>query len=713
MKESVKFRPSARLIRTIGDRIIKDPYAAVIELVKNSYDADASFVEIKFHEMKSRKKAKIVIADDGHGMTSKDVSAKWMIPATRSKLEKRKSPEGRIMQGRKGIGRFAVAILGEYLTLRTTDKNGNLTSVNIDWNVFENEKFLDEISIDIETEKTQNSSGTELIITPFRSSWDSYGYSELMKELKKLIFPFKKKKDFKIVVEFVNMGVEDFDNTRVEIEPYPIIDMFDYRLHGKIDSNGRATLVFQNQVEKSIPSEEISLDLVPKGRSYCGTVKFDFRVFDRDPDAIDNLIKRGLHVPGTKESLGKREARNLLNEHCGVSIYREDFRIRPYGEVGYDWLGLDKARVQNPSLKIGADQIIGLVNIDAEEKSGLEEKSARDGLKENAPYEGLKQMLRECLQQLETRRFDFRKKTGRGRRGVKIEKQLDALFNFKKLRTNVDTELKKSRVPSNVVTKIEEVISKTEKAKAKTLKNIKETIAMYQGQVTVGKIIIVIMHEGRKPLKYLKEQSFRIIEWIDELKSAYSEELIEKIILRLKDTKSESDLLIELFNRLDPLAVKKRGKKKQVKVRRVIERASELFASEFKRNKISMNIQPFEEMSFTGWDQDLYITLTNLIDNSIYWLMQSDKERKIEISAEKDEGNILIQYRDNGPGIEKKNIENDMIFEPGFSTKPEGTGLGLAISGEAIERNDGSLKAIYSKEGAYFRIELPEEDKNE
>lgn len=713
MKESLKFRPSARLIRTIGDRIIIDLYAAVIELVKNSYDADASYVEIKFQDMASSEKAKIIILDDGHGMSAKDVSTKWMIPATTSKVGQIKSPKGRVMQGRKGIGRFAAAILGKELTVRTTDEKGNLTTIGIDWNVFENKEFLDEISIDIETGKTKESSGTELIILPFLSNWDARGYAELMKELKKLIFPFKKKKDFKIIIEFVNTGVKDFDNIRTEIEPYPIIEMFDYRLSGKIDLKGEATLVFQNQVERNIPSEEISLKLDPRSGSYCGNIKFDFRVFDRDTDAIENLIKRGLKKPGTNESLGIRESRNLLNDRCGVRIYREDFRIRPYGEIGFDWLGLDKARVQNPSQNIGADQIIGLVNIEAEEKSGLEEKSARDGLKENSSYEELKRMLKECLKQLENKRFAFRKKTGRGRRGVKIEKQLDSLFNFKELKTKVDTELRRLRVPSSVVTKIEEVISGTEKSKAKTLNNIKETIAMYQGQVTVGKIVIVIMHEGRKPLKYLKEQSPRIIEWIEELKSAYSEQLIEKIILRLEDIKGESDLLIELFNRLDPLAVKKRGKKKQVKIRRLIERAFELFASEFKENKISINIRPLKELSFTGWEQDLYIALTNLIDNSIYWLAQVEKERKIEISAEKDGRTILIYYRDNGPGIEKKNIENNMIFEPGFSTKPDGTGLGLPIAGESIERNNGRLKAIYSEDGAYFRIELPEEDKNE
>ena len=113
-------------------------------------------------------------------------------------------------------------------------------------------------------------------------------------------------------------------------------------------------------------------------------------------------------------------------------------------------------------------------------------------------------------------------------------------------------------------------------------------------------------------------------------------------------------------------------------------------------------------MTFLGWEQDFYIALTNLIDNSLYWLAVEDKkEKQIVISSRHDRKTVIIDYRDNGPGIAEKYIENSLIFEPGFTTKHEGTGLGLAIAGEAIERNTGSLQAIYDPEGAYFRIELP------
>ena len=575
---------------------------------------------------------------------------------------------------------------------------------------------MDKIEIPIETKYTKNTFGTELIIEPANKAndWKESTYRALMVELRKLVSPIKtgksKNSDFEITVEFRNTGEKSYDNLKEKVEPFPLIDLFDYRLHGRVDEKGSVTLTYENQAEKNIPSEEISFKVSLDRGKYCGPINLDFRVFDRDAEAIDNLINRGLKDPRTGDRMGKVEARHLLDENCGISVYRGDFRIRPYGDAGYDWLELDKARVQNPSMKIGVDQIIGIVNISGEEESHLIEKSARDGLKESESYFGLTDILGKCLNQLEQRRFEFRRKTGRGRKSVKIEKELDALFDFQKLKKTVEGELKKSKVPEAVLGKIESIIIKSEKEKATALSDIKDTVAIYQGQVTVGKIIIVIMHEGRKPLKYLKEQSPRIVQWINDLKAEYNTELLDKIINRLDDTGKESILLIDLFNRLDPLAVKKRGEKKIVNMHTVVERVRELFNNELKDRSIEFINNLDKGLTANGWEQDFYITMTNLVDNSLYWLTHSkkDKARQIVVTSGKSGSFIWIDYRDSGPGIERKNIESNIIFEPGFSTKPEGTGLGLAISGEAIERNNGKLKAIYDEDGAYFRIELPE-----
>ncbi|MFH1933731.1 MAG: sensor histidine kinase [Pseudomonadota bacterium] len=711
MKGIYKFRPSARLIRTIGDDIIKDVYAAVIELMKNAYDADANNVELRFIDLANPEKAKIIINDDGHGMNYETVLKNWMVPATGDKLSRRKSPGGRYMQGRKGIGRFATSILGNTLLMETTDESGITTTVLIDWSIFSAEKYLDEIELLIESRTSGQKAGTELIIEPGERvfEWTEKEMELLIKEFRKLVSPIMEKEDFHIGIEFNNTGIDNYNNIQKKIEPFPMLDLFDYRLSGEIDEKGNVSLDYENQVEKNIPPEKISFHVnLDKGK-LCGPLALDLRVFDREVKAIEDIIKRGLKDPDTGKYLGKLETRRLLNELCGVGVYRNGFRIRPYGEPGYDWLLLDKERVQNPSLKTGSDQIAGFITIADEEISHLEEKSARDGLKENNHYTGLVEIAKKCLAELEERRFDFRRKTGRGRKVMKIETELKALFDFEILKKAIKKELRKSNVSPPTLTKIENIIEKTEKRKTDTLEQIKDTVAMYQGQVTLGKIIMVIMHEGRKPLKYLKEQSPRISRWIKELQEEYNTYLLEKIIDRLEDTKKEALLLIDLFNRLDPLAVRKRGKKKEINIYNVIKRSEELFRAELLKKKITFKNEINKDATFFGWEQDLSIALTNLIENSLYWLALLDKikEKRIIVSSQYDGELVIIDYRDNGPGITKKYIENGLIFEPGFSTKAGGTGLGLAIAGETIERNKGVLRALFDPEGAYFRIELP------
>jgi len=714
MKGVYKFRPSARLIRTIGDDIIKDVYAAVIELIKNAYDADANNVKLKFIDLANAEKSKIIIKDDGHGMNYETVVNNWMVPATGDKLTRRKSPAGRYMQGRKGIGRFATSILGNSLLMETTEESGITTTVLIDWSIFSAEKYLDEIELLVESGSSGEKSGTKLIIEPGEraSEWTEKEMELLTKELRKLVSPIIEKENFNIAIEFNKTGIENYDSIEMEIEPFPLLELFDYRLSGKIDEKGNVSLDYENQVEKNIPPEKINFHVnLDKGK-LCGPLALDFRVFDREVKAIEDIIKRGLKDPDTGKYLGKLETRKLLNELCGVGVYRNGFRIRPYGEPGYDWLLLDKERVQNPSLRIGSDQIAGFITITDEDISHLEEKSSREGLKENNYYTGLVEIANECLGGLEERRFDFRKKTGRGRKIVKLEQELNALFDFDTLKNSIKRELRKSNVAPPVLMNVESIIAKTEKRKSDTLEQIKDTVAMYQGQVTLGKIIMVIMHEGRKPLKYLKEQSPRIARWIKELQEEYNTYLLEKIIDRLGDTKKEALLLIDLFNRLDPLAVRKRGKRKNINIYNVIKRSEELFRAELLGKKIAFKNEINTDMTFFGWEQDLSIALTNLIENSLYWLavLDNTKERRIIVSSQYDGELAIIDYRDNGPGIAKKYIEDCLIFEPGFSTKPEGTGLGLAIAGETIERNMGVLRALYDSEGAYFRIELPSEE---
>lgn len=737
-----KIRPAGRHIITIGRDLIKDKYAAIVELVKNSYDADSPSCKISLFPFKKTiiengvekevSGIKVIIKDEGHGMSFETVTDKWMVPSTDDKLHRKFSPKHRVMQGKKGIGRYSASMIGDDLVLQTVDDSGDLTTLYLIWKHFEDAKYLNDVDVLIENFKTDRPSGTEIVIVGDEShleEWDAKQLRNLKSELKKLIPPIEKeieneKKDgneeenddkFKITLELGDFPYEGYSNVTEDIEPYPLFELFDYRISGTVSKKGIATLKFENNRIKGAPIEElkdftISLnqDSNEDKQSYCGELKIDFRVFDRDPASIDGLIERGLKDPLTGEYVGRREARIILDTFNGVGVYRNGFRIRPLGDAGFDWLYLDNERVQNPSLRVGCDQVIGFIHVQSEDSSGLVEKSARDGLKENPAYFGLREIAKQVLKELENRRFAYRQKVGLGRSNRDINEKIKALYNFKDLQEKIDKELEVLGIEKPKREIINKLISDKEERSNKIADELKQVIALYQGQATVGKIVNVILHEGRKPLGYFKNQIPVIYDWSQELAEDFNQDLFNKIIHRLSVIKEQAEIFVKLFSKLDPLSAKKRDRKKDFNLIEVISNVIDVFQSELANHQIEVNIDCDINQTIYGWKEDFYIVLTNLVDNSIFWLQSNtDRPKKINIKAYENDDLLIIEYRDSGPGIEKHLIENEVIFEPEFSNKTGGgTGLGLAIAGEAIDRNNGDLKAIYSEDGAFFKVEI-------
>jgi C4-dicarboxylate-specific signal transduction histidine kinase len=235
-------------------------------------------------------------------------------------------------------------------------------------------------------------------------------------------------------------------------------------------------------------------------------------------------------------------------------------------------------------------------------------------------------------------------------------------------------------------------------------------VAVYQGQATLGKIINVILHEGRRPLSYFKNQIPNLNYWFNSFQKTLDPETLRKIVPIADGVGKNADVFVKLFSRLDPLAAGKRSTRKPLKLRRTILDILSVFEVEMKKNKISANVSGPDDFSFLSWHQDIYAIFANLIDNSIYWVSEKRvPNREINVDLVTDGGALrYIDYRDTGPGIEPSLIASGVIFEPQFSTKPNGTGLGLAIAGEAAFRNGLELKAFESS-GAYFRLQPKEE----
>jgi len=722
-----KIRPAARLIHTIGSDLIGDSYAALVELVKNAYDADASYVNINFEYKSIQNKPALIITieDDGHGMTFDVIVNKWLVPATKDKLNRKESPKkNRLFQGRKGIGRFAAAILGQEMTLCSIDENGNKSTAVIDWRIFKTEEFLENIDILVDTEETTNKAGTFIEIIardeyedPKVSVWDKAAIDNLINELRKLISPFKDFENdlFNINLSFINSPVAEYNNKIFDIETYPIIELYDYRVSGKIDSKGKATLTYENNVGKTKQSELIETQYkLENGGSYCGELLIDFRVFDREPEAIENIISKGLIDPITEKYAGKNQAKAMLNEVYGVNIYKNRFRIRPYGNRGIDWLDLDKDRIQNFTLKISNNQIVGFITIQSEELSHLEEKSARDGLKENEYYFGLKELSQKALRELEARRLSYRQKSFKSRQGKKtLQDSMQNLFSFSDLSKNIEAKLLQFKVGKENVDQIKKILKEEEENKTELLEDIQKTIAIYQGQATLGKIVSFILHEGRKPLHFFNTEVNVIERYIKHYKATKDEELLKELDESINGFRRNSKLISDLFKRVNPLATQRRGNREEFSIAPAIYNASQIFKETAKKENILITINVNKSLKVFGWEDDLFTAITNLLENSIYWLTTSNQQNKeIIIEASETSESMLIDYKDNGPGLTDNEIETEIIFEPGYSKKLNGTGLGLAIAGEAAQRLAGKLIARKSSRGAYFQIEINKSWKN-
>ena len=337
---SASMRPRARLIGLIGEELISDEPVALVELVKNAYDADASCVEVRFNGTNPERPESIVVADDGLGMSLETVLTGWFEPGTILKRKSKRSPGGRFYQGAKGIGRFAAARLAEALFLESKKEGENQgVSVMLDWGEFDDESYLDEITVDYEVVPVIDMDhGTRLILDGVRKIWQESDYEELFARLSRLISPFEDVTDFKI-----NLTIPGYPQFSGEVQPPELILRPKYLLQGKLNTSGNFTgklLVDGTEIRKYSNHKIGDRDSVPR----CGPLEVEIRAWDRDPQGLEPIVER--------HGLGIQEIRNTLNSYCGVNIYRDGFRVYPYGQRGNDWLTLDIRSRLNPVMNL-------------------------------------------------------------------------------------------------------------------------------------------------------------------------------------------------------------------------------------------------------------------------------------------------------------------------------------------------------------------------
>lgn len=717
-----KLRPRARIVRTIGDQLISGPEAALIELVKNSYDADSPYVYISILPS-SAGDGKIVVKDAGHGMSADDLVHKWLEPATNDKIERRLSPDKkRTMLGAKGVGRFATARLGRILLLKSTKKleSGKKESseILVDWKQFEEATYLDQVDIEITSSEAgeDDETGVFIEIEGLRDEWTQKQLELLIRELRRLTSPIRSGgDDFKVLLDLSNFisekhgfdgqslvsGVgfdEELSDNPFEIRPFSIDKIFHYMVSGEFDESGVFRGLFINQRGDSSP-QRIELPPLPlqPGEASCGKFSLRLNIYDREGEAVLELFDK-LSLGG----IGRRDAKKILDENIGIGIYRTGFRIRPYGDAETDWLELESSRVQNPSRKLGLNQVWGMVEIQDEFQSGLIERSSREGLEHNGSFRRIKSLVITLLNHVEAIRQDFRESAGLSRKASADTDDVRTKANLSATARAVST------LPIQYREKIRRAIEKDSlelKTSIAELETYQQALASHS---TLGLVVAQVLHDGRRFLSDIATRSSRLKGASSRLleDSEFGQHLRKQLPVEAESIHDSSAQLNKLFKSLDPISGKRKGKPVELQVVKIIEKCLGLFNDAIVGGRVKVTLPDAALYPLAiGHESDLMAALINIIDNALHWLgAVSQEEREIAFAIREHEKYLQILISNTGPLIPSHFYHR--LFTPSFTLKTEGSGIGLAIAREAMRSSKGDVAFYEDSELTTFVIEM-------
>jgi hypothetical protein len=463
------------------------------------------------------------------------------------------------------------------------------------------------------------------------------------------------------------------------ITPPPILGKPHYRFAGVVESQGQLKAEYEGP-DTTKPVAVKDKILLKERIPVSGPFHFEFRVWDRDN--LDPLA----------DELGStvRKLRQDLDSACGISIYRDEFRILL---ADNDWLRLDLRRVQNPTMRLSNNQIVGAVFISADGNKGLRDQTNREGIVSSLAFEDFKQALVEVLSKLEVKRDTYR----RGQRPQRPAIGLFETLDIAPLREYVE-----KRYPNDP--ELKAFLGEKTRAFEHGVAEVQQVLARYRRLATLGQIIDVVLHEGRTPVAAISnETALARRDIVQSDTKSIDREILEK---RLSTISQQTDMLSTLFKRLAPFSGRKRGRPVEITVEDAVANAFALFTKRIAELHVDVRL-PTSRTVVTVDESEIQQIFVNLLDNSLYWLEKvSRNRRKIDVEVLSQPTELRILFSDSGPGVPED--IRDRIFDPYFSTKPDGVGLGLTIAGETAAEYDGALELISGGplDGATFRVTL-------
>ncbi|MFC5468467.1 ATP-binding protein [Cohnella suwonensis] len=854
----VPFKVSARAARLIGRENVSNADGAIIELIKNGYDADAtacliifdikynqipkkltlgefhslelgvkeeqllqSFYKVLngFYELKTidesqenqllaifRRQNRIYIIDNGDGMSDEIIENNWMTIGTNNKEVDFESKKKRVRTGAKGIGRFALDRLGNQSRMITIPR-GNFGGFDwkVRWSDFERQGAnLDQVFAQISNTsydtffltiekilsifpntskvatKKKFSQGTIIEISELRDNWNSENIQGIYKNLE-ILTPPQDSFEF----EYFEDEAEDFEGQsdrleEIEVDNYAfkmylhstmapkeygrirtsICDDFDYKLSAEYNEN--------QELIVTIHRNEFNVELLDKRLFEYPQMKqwpFNKETFETSNSftkkytlpqlmpgnlsgSLDNIgpfqftvyfMKRSLQQDD-KERLFQREfpsstRSEWLDSFGGIKMFRDSFRVRPYGEAGgssFDWLTLGERAAKSPagvthksgSWKVRPNQVAGLIRISRILNLNFEDKSSREGIQETPEFQTFKVLLLRIIQLFEDDRQAI----------MRLLNQLYEEVNEQEL--NKD---KAKKVAEKVV--LESARSTTNNTKEEVEKNQNERsflakqvlafsrerdeliteLKLLKGLASTGLVITSFAHE-------LKNLSANILPRTQDLRAVLQKIISNDTVQKLKSYNNPYIMIDDFRNQdqrlkhwldiaLNVIRKDKRTRKK-VDLYMMFEEYERTWSAALAFQSVELIIPKSnvdKTCLFRMFPIDFDSVFNNLLSNSLDAFQRKDapNSRQITIGLEMEDGKIVFTYEDSGPGL-LATIDNPYkIFESFFTTKldaigrPVGTGLGMWIVKTTIDEYRGQVELVKARPGFKLKIKLP------
>ncbi len=853
----IPFKVSARTARLIGRENIATSKGAIIELVKNGYDADSkvsivyfdnkysTFVneinESHFNELINKgieesliseiyefddedelyilkkevndnkknqfktlisKFSTLYIIDSGEGMTQNIIRNHWMTIGTDNKANNIFTKSGRVKAGAKGIGRFALDKLGGKCEMTTifnpnseihdtdTDIDGNPTGNNgykwvVNWEDFEGDyktidsvgailtgldadnlkdeilKVIPEIYLSKIESETAFKYGTILKINDLRDNWEDYFVDQVYSDLEVLVPP-KESGGFEIYV-FSSLLPEKYGEVLGSI-----CDDFDYKLVATADENQNVKItIYRNEynvelipndfferegmLKENYTKSDFSKGYWSKNTTFSKLLK-GFKDVDKD-NIFNNIglfefsfyfLKRLNNTIDSKRFFNRdfmsSNRKDWLNKFGGIKLFRDNFRVRPYGEVNnvaFDWLSLGNRKSASPAgiakkdggYKVEPENVAGAISISRLTNVNFEDKSSREGLQENKTFKIFTLLIAEIISEFEKDRSyiaremaefdDFLYGPERDReKAEKLKNEIIAKSRAKKeSKTNNTSDSQEE--PETESDKEKEILASELERQDEEIENLKKEQKILRGLASSGIVLASFSHDLSKLNDVLASRT-------EKIKSLISEKISESDYTDKRDSKNPFKQLervkkqdIKLQNWLNfSLGATRKDKRKRRKIlfRPYFTYLKDDWSTVFKDRGIQLDISEIEELDIRAYEIDLDSIFNNLLVNSIDAFIISKEERKriIRVKIKSNSKGVVIDYYDNGPGLSDEIEKTEEIFEPLYTTRrnqhtgeEEGTGLGMWLIKSIVEENDGKTQLLYPEIGFGLRITFP------